>query len=127
MARFVLDTSFLIDHLRAESSAVDRLRVMYEAGDDPIVTDVISAEIWSGWRPTDEGGIESLLHYFEFAQPGPEASRFAGIWRAQARAAGRTLGLMDALIASTAHHLDATVVTRNVRDFALTPVRVETY
>jgi predicted nucleic acid-binding protein len=127
MARFVLDASFLIDHLRAEPSAIHRLRVMYEAGDDPIVTGVVSAEIWSGWRAADEGGIESLLRYFEFVQPGPETSRTAGIWRAQARAAGRTLGLMDGLIAATAHHLDATVLTRNVRDFALTPVRIETY
>lgn len=127
MARFVLDASFLIDHLRGKPSAVDRLRVMYEAGDDPIITDVVSAEIWSGWRATDEAAIHSLLRYLEFVQPGPEASRLAGIWRAQARAGGRTLGLIDALIAGTARHLDATVLTRNVRDFALTPARIETY
>jgi predicted nucleic acid-binding protein len=127
MARFVLDSSFLIDHARAQPSAVDRLRTMYEAGDDPIVTDVISAEIWSGWQASNEEGIASLLRYFEFVQPGPVTSRLAGIWRAQARASGRTLGLTDALIAATAHHLDAAVLTRNVRDFALTPVRIETY
>jgi len=35
--------------------------------------------------------------------------------------------LADALIASAAVAIDAAVLTRNVRDFALTPVRVETY
>lgn len=127
MARYVLDASFLIDHLRGESAAVERLLVILESGDDPMVTDVASAEVWSGWRAADEAMIESLLLYMEFVQPGPETSRLAGIWRAQARAAGSTLGTMDALIAASAFHLDAAVLTRNVRDFALTPVRVETY
>jgi predicted nucleic acid-binding protein len=127
MARYVLDASFLIDHLRARPEAVERLRLMYEAGDEPILTDVASAEAWSGWRAADEVGIEAFLRYFEFVQPGPETSRLAGIWRAQARAAGSTLGTMDALIAASAFHLDAAVLTRNVKDFALTPVRVETY
>jgi predicted nucleic acid-binding protein len=37
------------------------------------------------------------------------------------------LSLADALIAAVADALGASVVTRNVRDFALTPVRVERY
>ncbi len=127
MARIVLDASLLIDHLRGEPAAVERLRVMLESADDPIVTDVASAEVWSGWRDVDESRIESFLRYIEFFQPGPATSRLAGVWRAQARAAGSTLGVMDALIAASAFHLDASVLTRNVRDFALTPVRVETY
>ena len=48
-------------------------------------------------------------------------------WRAAARESGRTLDLPDALIAATAFDLDAAVLTRNVQDFALTPVRIETY
>jgi predicted nucleic acid-binding protein len=38
-----------------------------------------------------------------------------------------TLSAPDALIAASAEALDATVLTRNLRDFALTPVPVETY
>jgi predicted nucleic acid-binding protein len=37
------------------------------------------------------------------------------------------LSLEDALIAAAAEAAEATVLTRNVRDFALTPARVETY
>jgi predicted nucleic acid-binding protein len=33
----------------------------------------------------------------------------------------------DALVAATADALGATVLTRNVRDFALIPVLIETY
>jgi predicted nucleic acid-binding protein len=37
------------------------------------------------------------------------------------------LSLADALIAAAADASDAAVLTRNVRDFAMTPVRIETY
>jgi predicted nucleic acid-binding protein len=51
----------------------------------------------------------------------------AARWRADLRRRGRTLTLGDALIAAPAHHLGATVITRNVRDFALTPAQVDDY
>jgi predicted nucleic acid-binding protein len=82
--------------------------------------------LWSG-RQTDHPEIDRLLRYLEFVQPGPETSKLAGVWRAEARARGRSLDLPDALIAASAYHLDAAVLTRNVRDFELTPVRIETY
>ena len=127
MTRYVLDATFLIDHLRDDHGAIDRFRILMDVGDEPIVTDVAAAEVWAGWHPHREAAIEKVLRYLEFVQPGPPASRQAGIWRAEARRRGRVLHLADALIAATAFDLDATVLTRNVRDFALTPVRVETY
>jgi predicted nucleic acid-binding protein len=51
----------------------------------------------------------------------------AGTWRRLAHERGYRLSLPDALIASAADAVDAAVLTRNVRDFALTPVRIETY
>ena len=127
MTRYALDATFLIDHLRDDAGAVDRFRTLMEAGDEPIVSDIAAAEVWAGWTPDGEAIIEGLLRYLEFVQPGPPTSRLAGIWRAQARATGRTLHLADALIAACAFDLGATVLTRNVRDFELTPVRIETY
>jgi len=63
----------------------------------------------------------------EFVQPGPEQAMTAGRWRAGLARIGRTLSLGDALIASSAESRSARVLTRNVRDFAMTPVGVETY
>jgi hypothetical protein len=65
--------------------------------------------------------------YLEYVHPGPATARLAGTWRAAARRRGHVLSLADALIAATAYDLGAAVLTRNARDFALTPVRVETY
>ena len=86
----------------------------------------VAAEVWSA-RQSEHPGIDRLLPYIEFVQPGPEASKLAGVWRAEARARGRSLDIPDALIAASAYHLHAAVLTRNVRDFELTPVRIETY
>jgi predicted nucleic acid-binding protein len=68
-----------------------------------------------------------MLRYVEYVHPVPATARLAGEWRAEARERGRTLDIPDALIAATAFDCDAAVLTRNVSDFALTPVRVVTY
>ena len=81
----------------------------------------------TGLKPWEVADFDAFLEPVEFIQPVPASALLAGRWRAEARADGKTLGLADALIAATAHAIDAAVLTRNVRDFALTPVRIETY
>lgn len=125
--RYVLDSTFLIDHLRSDVAALARLDAMYSSGDDPIVTGVSVAEVWAGRRPDEEAAIDEFLRYLEYVHPGPSTARLAGEWRARARESGRSLDTPDALIAAVAFDLDGVVLTRNVRDFDLTPVRVETY
>lgn len=125
--RYLLDSTFLIDHLRAVPAALTRLDELYAAGDDPLVTSVTATEVWSGRRVGGEAAIEQFLRYFEYVHAGPATAHLAGEWRARAREVGRALDVPDALIAATAFDLGATVLTRNVADFALTPVRVETY
>jgi predicted nucleic acid-binding protein len=100
---------------------------MQAAGEDLIVTSVTVAELWARRRPGGDAVIEAALRYLEYVHPGPPTARLAGQWRASARELGRVLDTPDALIAATAFDLGATVLTRNVRDFELTPVRVETY
>mgnify|MGYP000034005653 CR=1 FL=1 len=39
--RVMLDTTFVIDYLREKPEAVDRLRSIYETGDEPLVTSVV--------------------------------------------------------------------------------------
>ncbi len=126
MSRYLLDASFLIDHLRGVAAATERFHRINDGGEIAIVCDVSAAEVWSG-RQSEHPGIDRLLRYLEFVQPGPEASKLAGIWRAEARARGRSLDIPDALVAASAYHLGAAVLTRNVRDFTLTPVLIETY
>lgn len=123
----VIDSSFVIDHLAGDPGAMERWRAVFSRGETPFVTEIIVCEVGAGLRDEDEEKLTSFLQPIELVQPGPESALQAGRWRHAAHRRGRSLSLADALIASAAEALDAAVLTRNVRDFALTPARVETY
>lgn len=125
--KVMLDSTFVIDHLRNEPAAIERLDRLHLGDDDPVVTSVVVSEVWAGGRPQDALAIERFLRYVEYVHAGPSTARQAGEWRAELKRQGRTLSLQDALVAATAYDVGAAVLTRNVRDFELTPVRVETY
>jgi predicted nucleic acid-binding protein len=125
--RYVLDTTFIVDHLRGERAARDRLAQIVDLGDEPFVTDVIVAESWTGAHFDRDPDLEALLQFIEFVQPGPLQAKRAGRFRADARRRGWTLSTADALIAASAESLQAVILSRNLRDFALTPTPVEGY
>lgn len=125
--RLVVDSAFVIDYLRGLPEAHGRWATVFAEGDEPIVNEIVVCEVRAGLLARDEGRLAAFLEPVEFVQPGPESALSAGRWRAEARARGRSLSLADALIAAAAQASDAAVLTRNVRDFSLTPVRIETY
>ena len=125
--RYLLDTTFVIDHLRGDAVAVARLARIVDDGDEPFVCDVIACEAWAGAHDDDDRDLVALLQFVEFIQAGPDQARRAGRWRADAKRRGWTLSAPDALIAASAEAIDAAVLTRNVRAFALTQARIETY
>ena len=125
--RLLLDSAFVIDLMNGLPEAIARQARIHEVGDELVINEVVICEVRAGLRG---GGVERfgrLLEPIEFIQPGPESALLAGGWREKARSRGRHLSLADALIAAAADSVGASVLTRNVKDFALTPVRVETY
>jgi predicted nucleic acid-binding protein len=127
MTRYLLDTSFVIDQLRGEPSAIARFDRIFADGDEPLITELVACEAWTGAPSDDDPDLTALLSATKFVQAGRDAARVAGRWRADLLRRGATLSLPDSLIAAAAHDLGATVLTRNVRDFALTPVSIERY
>ena len=125
--RYLLDTTFVIDHLRSDPSALRRFAGIFEDGDEVFVNEVVVCEAWTGAQLAGDPDLEALLEVIELIQPAPVHARAAGRWRAEARSRGWMLGLADALIAACADSLGATVLTRNTRGFALTPIKVEIY
>jgi predicted nucleic acid-binding protein len=125
--RYLLDTTFVIDHLRNDPGAAAALMRMLSDGDELLINEVVACEAWSGVRVAEATRLRNLLALPEFVQPGPDAAERAGSWRAEARSRGWALSVTDALIAAAAEASDATILTRNARDFALTPVPVASY
>jgi len=124
---YLLDTTFVIDVLRGDEAARRRLARLYAGGDRLYINEVVICEAAYAAREHPDPDLVALVRPLEFVQPGPEATLEAGRWRAEARRRGRTLSLADSLIAAAAHAADATILTRNGRDFSLTPVPVEDY
>lgn len=124
--RLFFDSTFAIDFVRGDPGAIDRFDRVFSTGDTAYVNEIVVCEVATG-SVEDDPEVLAFLRALDFVQPGPETALLAGRWRAQARKRGLTLSLPDALIAATAESLGATVVTRNVHDFALTPVKVEAY
>ncbi len=125
--RILADSAFVIDYLNGVPEAEARWEAVFADGDEPIVNEIVVCEVSTGLKPWELHDFDAFLGPVEFVQPGPDAALMAGRWRSEARAAGRTLGLADALIAAAAYADNAAVLTRNTRDFALTPVRLVTY
>jgi predicted nucleic acid-binding protein len=121
------DTTFVVDHLRDDPGAMAAMERMLADGDEMFINEIVAGEAWSGARSAELRSIRSLLNLPVFVQPGPDAVEQAGRWRQEARSRGWSLGLTDALIAAAADACDATILTRNARDFALTPVPVAEY
>ena len=127
MSNYVVDTTFVIDYLRDDPTAVERFDRFFADGDNVLINEIVVCEARVGLAAAQVRGLMTMLLPLEFIQPGPEAALNAGRWRGDVRRAGRNLSLADALIAAAAEASDASVLTRNVRDFSLTPVRIESY
>lgn len=126
-SQYLLDTSFLIDVMRGDPGAQQRLERLWSEAEAIYVNEIVVCELFTGLRDPDVKKGRTLVQPLEFVQPGPETALLAGRWRSQAQQQGRTLSLADALIAATAESLGAAVLTRNLRDFALTPASIESY
>jgi predicted nucleic acid-binding protein len=125
--RYLLDTSFLIDYLNDHAPAVHRFDAFFQNGDQLFVNEIVVCELETGMRAAIRDAADALLEPLEFIQPGPETARMAGQWRRDILATGSTISVPDVLIAAAAFDSDAAVVTRNIREFSLTPARVEPY
>jgi len=85
------------------------------------------ARALSGGAPEEREGIKRLLDALEYLALEPDGARWTGDRRRELRAQGRRSPLGDALIVAVAWRIDATVVTRNPKDFEPFGVKVLVY
>ncbi len=124
---YLLDTTLLIDYAKGRADGVQVLDRLFGETGQLYTCDIVACEALSGGAPEECRAIGRLLDALEYLAIDPEGARRAGGLRRQLRASGRRSPLGDALIAAVAWRVDATVVTRNPRDFEPFGVKVIGY
>lgn len=126
MTAYLLDTTVLIDHANDAYGASDLVERLFEETGDLFTCDAVVAEALSKGGDQELLVVERLIGALEYVATSPDAARWAGANRRQ-RGRSSPRRLADALVAGVAWSLNATIVTRNPRDFERQGVPVLVY
>jgi predicted nucleic acid-binding protein len=115
----LLDTTVLIDVLRARQNRRSQLIELIDSGHTLATTAINIGEVYSGMHPNEESATRAFLADLECYSITEPIARRAGMLKSGWARRGRTLTLSDMLIAATAleHHL--TLMTDNRKDFPI--------
>jgi len=119
VARFLLDTSVLIDFSKSIPATVHGLETFAESGDELCVCSIVIAEFVSGLRPVDRPRWTDLLLSMRYLPDSRTMAIDAGRYRYHLARLGRSVSTTDALIAAVAQAWDATLLTENPKHFEL--------
>ncbi len=112
----VLDTSVLVDHLRASKPASE-----YLAGldDRPACSEITRIEVVQGLRSAERAAAGKLFALISWVPVSEGIADRAGELGRRWRRSHPSIGVADLAIAATAEQLDATLATRNLKHFPM--------
>ncbi len=117
----LVDTDVCVDVLRGVPRAVGGLAALEPAG--PLSVSAVTAhELWQGALGAKDPersarAVARFLSAFHVLPYDTDVAHTGGGLAAALRAGGHPIGDLDTMIAATALHHEATLVTRNVRHF----------
>jgi predicted nucleic acid-binding protein len=123
MRRKLLDTNILVDALRGLPACEDYLSKL-EAS-ELLISTITLAELWAGARDHEEDELDIFLSIFRPVPVSEAIAKKAGHYM-KILAKSHGLGMPDALIAASAHAMDAEMVTLNTKHFPMTDLRIVT-
>jgi predicted nucleic acid-binding protein len=117
--RILLDTSVLIDVLRKRNRRREFLAALLEKDHTPATTVLNIAELYAGMRSGEEQVTEALLSGLLCLGISEQTARLAGQLKNTWAQRGKTLPLVDTLIAALAIEEHCTLLTDNQKDFPM--------
>lgn len=112
----VLDTSVLVDHLRASAPATEYLASL---DDRPSCSEISRIEVIQGLRSSERGVADRLFVLIAWVPVSEAVSRRAGELGRQWRRSHSGIGVADLAIAATAEQIDASLATLNLKHFPM--------
>ena len=122
--RILLDTTVLIDLLRNRNQRRAFLTHLLHARHTLVTTVLNVAELYAGMRPGEKTGTEALLSGLACLGISERAARLGGDLKNTWAQRGKTLGLVDSLIAAVAIQEQCALLTDNQRDFPMQEVQL---
>jgi predicted nucleic acid-binding protein len=119
MAIYLLDTSVIIDALNRKQGRWELLASLVEAGDTLSCSVVTVSEIFAGVRSEEIPLTERFLNALEHYDLDSQLARAAGLLKNEWARKGRTIGVVDMMIAATALAHNLTLMTDNRKDFPM--------
>ena len=121
----LLDTDVCVDVLRGVPDVVDEVASLEMTGRLAISALTVH-ELWEGMYGSAAlskraAELERFLTTFDIVAYDEEAARIGGRLAGDLARAGKPIGDVDTMIAATAVHVGATIVTRNLRHFKHVP------
>ena len=118
MARYLLDTTVLIDLSKGNPSVREQIDALLRNGGSLGICDVSASEFMAGVPDHQRARGGQLLDEFVYWDTPRRAAELAGALRYDLARRGVIVHLEDALIAGLALVLGAVVLTDNAKDFA---------
>lgn len=114
--RVVLDTSVLIDHLRASAPAAEYLASLKEP---PSCSEISRIEVLQGLRSAERRAAGKLFALIDWVPITEIVAQRAGELGRRWRRSHPGIGVADLAIAATAEQIEATVATCNLKHFPM--------
>ncbi|MCC7019992.1 MAG: PIN domain-containing protein [Ardenticatenales bacterium] len=115
----------LIECEKGHEPTASRIKELLAASHELYICAVVVAEYYSGAPRGTNVRMDTFMDKLRYVDLTREMAATAGGFRNHAQDQGRRMATPDALVAALAHHLSATLVTNNIRDFSMTTVAVE--
>lgn len=116
--KLLLDTTVLIDALRAKTGQQVLLDKLLLAKHDLTIAAVTVAEVYAGIRSGEEAKVASVLRHLPCEALTAVVAKRAGLLKNTEARNGRTMSVADAMVAATALEYGYLLVTANRKDFA---------
>ncbi|MDY6912360.1 MAG: type II toxin-antitoxin system VapC family toxin [Chloroflexota bacterium] len=119
MAKYLLDTTALIDYLNGRQGVIELLRGFVMQGHNLGICCINITELYSGLREAERSLAARLLDTLDYHEVTPDVAKQAGSYRSDFARKGITLSTSDCIIAAVAVANGAILITANVKDYPM--------